>query len=260
MSSTDSVIADRVGTTALIKLNRPDVLNAFDADMRSTLRDSLIAAGDDDGVRAVVLTGQGRLFSAGADLKAGLPNAAQAHSQLLEEYGPALTVIAEMPKPVIAALDGPAVGIGLAFALICDLRVMAESAYLQAPFNDIGLLPDGGLTWLLPRLLGYGRAYEFVAESRKLDAAQCLDLGLVNRVVVDGRAMPEALAWAEALAQRPALALAATKKAMRTALCTTYAQTLITEAELQGPLVESQDCAEGIAAFVEKRPPKFSGR
>ncbi len=260
MSGTDSVITGRLGATALIKLNRPDVLNAFDAGMRNALRDALRAAGADAGVRAVVLTGEGRLFSAGADLKAGLPDAAQAHSQLLEEYGPALTAIAEMPKPVIAALDGPAVGIGLAYALICDLRVMAESAYLQAPFLDIGLLPDGGLTWLLPRSLGYARAYEFVAESQKLDSAQCLALGLVNRVVADGTAIAEALDWADALAQRPALALAATKKAMRAASGSTYAQTLVTEAELQGPLVESRDCAEGIAAFIEKRPPKFSGR
>lgn len=260
MIGTDSVITDRVGSTALVKLNRPDFLNAFDADMRSVLRDTLQAVGHDADVRAVVLTGEGRLFSAGADLKAGVPDAAQAHSQLLEEYGPALTAIAEMPKPVIAALNGPAVGIGLAYALICDLRVMAESAYLQAPFNDIGLLPDGGLSWLLPRLLGYGRAFEFVADSRKLDARQCLDLGLINRIVADGRVVPEALAWADALTQRPALALAATKKAMRAALSSTYAQALVAEAGLQGPLVESHDFAEGVAAFVEKRPPKFSGR
>lgn len=259
MTGTESVISDRLGTTALIKLNRPDVLNAFDAGMRGALRDTLESVGEDAGVRAVVLTGEGRVFSAGADLKAGLPDAARARAQLLEEYGPALTAIADMPKPVIAALDGPAVGIGLAYALICDLRVMAESAYLQAPFNDIGLLPDGGLTWLLPRLLGYGRAYEFVAESRKLDAAQCLELGLVNRVVADGRATSEALSWADALARRPAMALAATKRAMHVALSSTYAQALTTEAELQGPLVESKDCAEGIAAFIEKRPPKFSG-
>jgi len=260
MTGTDSVIVDRVGTTALIKLNRPDVLNAFNDEMRCALRDSLEAAGNDTGVRVVVLTGEGRLFSAGADLKAGLPDGERAQSQLREEYNPALTTIAEMPKPVIAALEGPAVGIGLAYALICDLRVMAESAYLQAPFNDIGLLPDGGLTWLLPRSLGYARAFEFIAESRKLDAAQCLGLGLVNRVVADGHAVTQALAWADALALRPALALAATKKAMRAGLSSTYAQSLTTEAELQGPLVDSKDCAEGIAAFIEKRPPKFSGR
>lgn len=260
MTSTDSVITDRVGTTALIKLNRPDVLNAFNDEMRGALRDALLAVDNDASVRVVVLAGEGRLFSSGADLKAGLPDGARAQLQLLEEYNPALTAIAEMPKPVIAALDGPAVGIGLAYALVCDLRVMAESAYFQAPFNDIGLLPDGGLSWLLPRSLGYGRAFEFVAESGKLHAARCLELGLVNRVVTDGHAVAEALAWADTLAQRPALALAATKKAMRAAMSSTYAQALVTEAELQGPLVDSQDCAEGIAAFIEKRPPKFSGR
>ena len=260
MTGTSSVIVDRAGSTALIKLNRPEVLNAFNTAMRCALRDALQAIATDDDVRAVVLTGTGRSFSAGADLKAGALDAAEAQTQLLEEYGPALTAIAEMPKPVIAALEGPAVGIGLAYALICDLRVMAESAYLQAPFNDIGLLPDGGLSWLLPRALGYGRAFEIVVESRKLDATQCRDLGLANRIVGDGLAVAEALAWADALAQRPALALAATKNAMRAASSGTYANALITEAGLQGPLIESADCAEGIAAFIEKRPPKFSGR
>jgi len=173
MTGIHSVLVERADSTALIRLNRPDVLNAFDAPMRSALRDAIQAAEHDTDVRAVVLTGEGRFFSAGADLKAGTLNATQAKTQLLEEYGPALTAIAEMPKPVIAALDGPAVGIGLAYALICDLRVMAESAYLQAPFSDIGLLPDGGLSWLLPQALGYGRAFELAAESQKLDLSRC---------------------------------------------------------------------------------------
>lgn len=260
MTGTHSVLVERANSTALIRLNRPEVLNAFDAPMRSALRDAIQAAEQDADIRAVVLTGEGRFFSAGADLKAGTLNATQAKTQLLEEYGPALTAIADMPKPVIAALDGPAVGIGLAYALICDLRVMAESAYLQAPFSDIGLVPDGGLSWMLPQMLGYGRAFEFAAESQKLNAKQCLEFGLINRIVSDGSAVSEALEWAETLARRPALALAATKKAMRAALGGTYTQALVTEAELQGALVESQDCAEGIAAFIEKRPPKFSGR
>lgn len=260
MADTPSVLLERIGAVALITLNRPDVLNAFDARMRCGLRDRLQALAKDSAVRAVVITGAGRLFSSGADLKAGAPAVAEARKQLLEEYGPGLLAIAEMPKPVIAALDGPAVGIGAAYALICDLCVMAEGAYIQAPFNDIGLLPDGGLSWLLPRALGYARAFEFVAGSRKLAAAECVTLGLVNRLVAEGTAAQHARAWAQTLAERPALALAATKRAMRAGLAGSYADALVTEADLQSLLVGSADCAEGIAAFRAKRPPKFTGR
>jgi len=260
MSQTASVIVERSGRVAVLKLNRPEVLNAFDAQMRCTCRDRLRELASDEQIRAVVIAGEGRLFSSGADLKAGVPSAAGTSSQLLDEYGPGLRAIVDMPKPVIAALEGPAVGIGLAYALTCDLRVMAESAYLQAPFNDIGLMPDGGLSWLLPTSMGYARAFELVADSRQLSAAECLALGLVNRVVADGTALEQACAWAAALAERPALALAATKKAMRQALSSAHERILRAEAELQAALVQSADCAEGIAAFRDKRKPTFTGR
>jgi 2-(1,2-epoxy-1,2-dihydrophenyl)acetyl-CoA isomerase len=260
MAATSSILSERIGSVALIKLNRPAVLNAFDGPMRCALRDTLDEVGRDDAVRAVVLTGEGRLFSAGADLKSTQPTAEQTRAQLLEEYGPALQAIADMPKPVIAAINGPAVGIGLAYALICDLRVMAASAYLQAPFNAIGLLPDGGLSWLLPRALGYARAFAFVTEANRLDASECLSLGLVNRVAPDGQTVADALEWAKVLAAGPAAALAATKRAMRASCNTDYAQALATEADLQAPLVASADFAEGVAAFRATRPPRFTGR
>lgn len=260
MAERSTVVVERVGSTALIKLDRPEALNAFDAPMRRALRDALLGAGRDPDVRAVVLAGEGRAFSAGADLKAGAPSPEDARSQLLDEYGPGLDAIAEMPKPVIAAVDGPAVGIALAYVLTSDLVVMAESAYLQAPFNDIGLLPDGGLSWLLPRALGYARAFELVVESRRLEAAECVALGLANRVVGEGAAAGEALAWAERLAARPALAVAATKQAMRAGRVCDRARSLAIEAQLQASLVASADCAEGIAAFLAKRAPRFEGR
>jgi 2-(1,2-epoxy-1,2-dihydrophenyl)acetyl-CoA isomerase len=245
---------------ALVTLTRPEVLNAFDRELRCGLRDNLHSLGVDSGVRAVVLTGAGRYFSSGADLKAGAPTSSETRSQLLDEYGPGLMAIAEMPKPVIAALDGPAVGIGLAYALGCDLRVMAEDAFMQAPFNSIGLIPDGGLSWLLPRAMGYSRAFEAVVDAEAIAAADCLRLGLANRVVAAGTAREEALDWAARLAARPTLAIAASKRALRAGSVGSYEAALALEAELQAPLVESADCAEGIAAFLEKRPPLFRGR
>jgi len=260
MSESGPVIVERNDAVALIELNRPAVLNAFDRELRCQLRDALQALGNDAAVRAVVLTGASGAFSSGADLKAEPPVAGQTRQQLLEEYGPGLVAIADMPKPVIAAVDGPAVGIGLAYALVCDLRVMGESAYLQAPFNQIGLLPDGGLSWLLPRLLGYAHAFEFVVEAAKLSAAECLALGVANRVVADGSAKAAALAWAHALAARPARAVAATKRALRAALASDYAAAIAAEAELQAPLVDSDDFREGVTAFREKRSPRFTHR
>jgi len=259
MADTSTILFERIGSVALIRLNRPHVLNAFDGVMRCALRDTLADVGADDAVRAVIMTGEGRLFSAGADLKSTQPTAQQTRAQLLEEYGPALQSITAIPKPVIAAINGPAVGVGLAYALICDLRVMAQSAYLQAPFNAIGLLPDGGLSWLLPHALGYARAFAFVTGARRLDAAECLSLGLINRIVPDGQAVTAALRWANDLAAGPAAAIAATKRAMRAGCNADYGQALATEADLQAPLVASADFAEGVAAFRAGRDPKFKG-
>lgn len=260
MSENQSVIVERAGPVASVELNRPAVLNAFNRDLRCSLRDILQLLANDATVRAVVLTGAGNAFSSGADLKAEPPVADQTQQQLLEEYGPGLLAISEMPKPVIAVLDGPAVGIGLAYALVCDLRVMSESAYLQAPFNRIGLLPDGGLSWLLPRLLGSARAFEFIVDAVKLSAAECLQLGVANRVVADGAARAAALAWAQTLAEQPALAIAATKQALRGAAGSDYRTAIELEAELQAPLVDSADFREGVLAFREKRPAKFQHR
>jgi len=260
MTESSSILVEHIGAVGLIALNRPESLNAFNAQLRRALREALDEFAADSSVRALVLTGAGRAFSAGADLKDFAPTAAQTRAQLLDEYGPSLSQIAEMPKPVIAALDGPAIGIGLAFALVCDLLVMAEDAYLQAPFNAIGLIPDGGLSTLLPRALGYRHAFEFVVESQRLAASECVALGLANRVVAAGEARTEALAWAQTFALRPARAIAATKRALRAGLDSGFASAIEREADLQGPLTESADFREGVAAFIEKRPPHFNAR
>ena len=260
MSSSDTVLFQRLGAVVRITLNRPEALNAIDEEMRLALRDVLQAVAADESTRAVVITGSGRFFSAGADLKASRPSAEETTRLLLEEYGPGLCAIAEMPKPVIAALNGPAVGIGLAFALTSDLIVMAESAYLQAPFVRIGLLPDGGLSWILPRTLGYQRAFEFVADAQAITADRALELGLVNRVVDDNRVLSEAEGWADALCARAPLGLAAAKQALRRNAALDHEGSLRIEAHLQGPLIETDDCEEGFKAFVEQREPRFRGK
>lgn len=260
MSELTTVTYEVEERVAVIRLNRPDAMNAFDRTLRGDLTAALAQAAGDDAVRVVVLAGSGRVFSAGADLKAGFPDGEQVRRQLMEEYRPALVAIAEMDKPVISAVHGSAAGIGLSFALVCDLTVMAESAFLLAPFSNIGLIPDGGANWLLPRAIGYKRAYQIAIENERVPASRCLELGLVNRVVPDEALMSETLAWARSLAVRAPIALARTKRAMREAATRSYDEVLELEAELQAGCIESEDCREGVQAFLEKRKPDFRGR
>jgi 2-(1,2-epoxy-1,2-dihydrophenyl)acetyl-CoA isomerase len=175
-------------------------------------------------------------------------------------YRPSLELLAGMDKPVIAAVAGPAAGIGLSFALVCDLVVMADDAFILPAFATIGLIPDGGATWLLARRLGYHRAYQLCVEAGKLPADQCLAAGLCNRVVPADRLLEETLAWAESLAARAPLALSRTKRAMRQAMHVSFGDAIALEAKLQGDCGWSEDAAEGVRAFFEKRPPKFTGR
>ncbi len=256
--STVDYITD--GPVALVVLNRPDAMNAFNADLRAELAEALQRAGSDPAVRAVVLAGNGRVFSAGADLKAGFPDGNQVRKQLREEYRPGLVAIADMEKPVISAIHGSAAGIGLSFALAADLSVMGEGAFLLSPFSNIGLIPDGGATWLLPRALGYGRAFQVAVENERVSAQVCLETGLVNRVVADDRVRDEALEWAHSLSERAPRALGLTKKAMRRAASLDFADSIDFEAELQSECIDSEDCKEGVSAFLEKRKPKFTGR
>src|SRR5210317_2573266 len=156
-------------------------MNAFNMELRAALVDALARAHSDDSVRVVVFTGEGRCLSAGADLKAGIDR--DVEEILQSEYRPVQEAIASIPKPVIAAVPGSAAGIGLSFALICDLLVMADNAFLLSPFTTISLVPDGGLNWLLVHQLGYRRAFQLSIESERISADRCLDLGLANKVV-----------------------------------------------------------------------------
>ncbi len=255
----NTVIYEPADAVARITLNRPDAMNGFNQELRLELLEALRQAEEDPATRVVILTGAGRCFTAGADLKAGFPSGEEVQRQLDEEYGPCLLTIARMPKPVISAVNGFAAGIGLSFALAADLVVMGESAFLLSPFSNIGLVPDGGATWLLPRLIGYQRAYQLCVENERIMAPRCLELGLANRVVPDDELLGATNTWAQGLARRAPLALARTKQAMREAAESDYSAALKLEARLQNACVQSDDCREGVSAFLEKRKPQFTG-
>lgn len=247
------------GSIARITLNRPNALNAFDAPLRSQLTEAFQRAAADESVRAVVLSGAGRAFSSGADLKAGMKDGADTRRQLLEEYAPSVNAIVGIPKPVIAVVEGFVAGVGCAHVLASDLVVMADDAFFLLPFSNIALIPDGGLTWLLERQLGHRIAFELVADGPRVPASRCRELGLVNRVVPKGTALATAYEWAQRLAAGPPLALAHTKRILRecSALNLPRAQEL--EADAQAECIDSGDFREGVAAFFAKRPPQFTG-
>jgi len=233
-------------------------MNSFNTELRAAVVDAFAKARDDDSVRVVVFTGEGRCFSAGADLKAGIDR--DVAEILQTEYRPVLEAIAEMPKPVVGAIPGSAAGIGLSMALQCDLLIMADNAFLLSPFTTISLVPDGGLNWLLVRQLGYRRAFQLSVESERIPAERCVELGLANKAVPAEELQSAALEWAQKLAKRAPLSMAATKKVMRFAADNDWAAAYDIEAELQGQLLGSDDNQEGIQAFFEKRAPRFTGK
>jgi 2-(1,2-epoxy-1,2-dihydrophenyl)acetyl-CoA isomerase len=254
-----TIKTSREGSVATVSLNRPDKLNSFNAQLRSDLAAAIAAASADTTVRAIVLAGEGRLFSAGADLAGGWNSGDEVEVQLGSEYKPSFTAIEAADVPVIAAINGSASGIGMSLALHCDLLVMADDAFLLAPFATIGLVPDGGANWALVRQLGYRRAYQLAIESERLPAQRALELGLVNRLAAAGQATVEAQQWAEVLSQRAPKALAATKRAMRKAAHASFDDVYSFEAKLQSECIDSKDFREGIDAFMNKRKPVFTG-
>jgi 2-(1,2-epoxy-1,2-dihydrophenyl)acetyl-CoA isomerase len=243
---------------AVITLHRPDAMNSFNTELRADLAAAIQSAADDDAVRAIVLTGEGRSFSAGADLKAGIDR--DVTEILQQEYRPIQEAIADIPKPVIAAVPGSAAGIGLSIALNCDLLIMADDAFLLSPFTTISLIPDGGLNWLLVHQLGYRRAFQLSVESERIPADRCVELGLANKAVPAEDLMPAALEWANTLADRAPLSIAATKQVMRFAANKDWGEAFDMEASFQGELLGTSDNKEGIQAFFDKRKPKFTGK
>lgn len=261
----DQLIAQRDGSVLTLRMNNPDRLNALSSGLTEGLVDELTAAGDDDGVRAIVLTGEGRGFSAGADLTALQEPYLRGERPKLSGflrggYNRLIPLLAESPKPVIAAINGVTAGAGVSLALACDLRLASVAASFSLAFVRIGLIPDSGACALLPRAVGMARALELALLSDKVDAATALDIGLVHRVVPADALMDEAHALARRMAEMPTKAIGLTKRAFRGAERLTLAETLELEADLQDEAAASDDHREGVLAFLEKRPASFTGR
>ena len=251
---------------ATIELNRPEALNAWNPELGADLLAALRGVAEDEGVRAVAITGAGRAFSSGADLKDisggestpdGRPDV---YKTLTERYHPIMRIIREMPKPVVAAVNGPAVGIGCSLALCCDLILAAESAYFLLAFVNIGLVPDGGSSLFLPTRVGIARATELAMLGERLPAAQALDWGLINRVVADARLGEETAGLAARLAAGPTRSYAGTKRELNNWLYSRMPEQLELEAQLQREMASSEDFLEGALAFVQKRQARFAGR
>lgn len=248
---------------ATITLNRPDKLNAFSGTMREDLVDALRACESDPAVRAVVITGAGRGFCAGGDVDymSGLQkrNDVVAFRKLLDAGAAIVLQIATMPKPVIAAINGVAAGAGCNLALACDYRLAAEDARLGETFVRIGLHPDWGGTWLLPRLVGRSRALELLMSGRMVDAAEALAIGMVDRVVPSGDLAVEGAKLASTFAAAPPIAIAGIKRAIELAERNDLESQLELESEHQLRCFQSADATEGMAAFFEKRRAVFGG-
>jgi 2-(1,2-epoxy-1,2-dihydrophenyl)acetyl-CoA isomerase len=261
--SYETVIWEQSGAVGRLTLNRPGTLNAWTPQFGRELKQVVENDAADDTVRAVLVTGAGRGFSSGADLKAGFEPADDGmpdiKKELHELYHPAIAGIRSLRKPVVAAVNGPAVGIGCSRALACDLVMAAESAYFGLAFVNIGLMPDGGSTALVPPAVGKARAFQMAFLGERVPASQALEWGLVNWVQPDERLMDKADALVQRLAAGPTRSYASSKRALNAFIFRDLGAQLDLEAELQHELGRSKDFVEGAAAFVEKRQPVFSG-
>jgi len=256
---------ERRGGAAIIRLNRPEALNAWNHELGTELLDAVRAVAEDDDVRAVCVTGSGRAFSSGADLRdltsRGLTEDGQidVYTTLTAVYHPILTTLRRMPKPVVAAINGPAVGIGASLALTCDLLVAAESAYMLLAFVNIGLVPDGGALALVSARAGAGRATRMAMLGERVPASELRSWGLVDDVLPDHEFEDFVAATLDRLASGPTKSYAGAKRQVNGWLYANLDEQLELEARIQQEMAASGDFSEGVTAFLEKRAPKFSG-
>jgi 2-(1,2-epoxy-1,2-dihydrophenyl)acetyl-CoA isomerase len=254
-------VKDRIG---IITLNDPATLNAAGVDLMDGLSHAVATFIGDPEVRAIVITGEGRGFCSGANLSGGgggriTDTPGGPNQSLLKVYNPFVSMVRKSPKPLVAAVNGVAAGVGASLALVCDLIVAGESAYFLQAFRRIGLVPDGGATYLLPRLVGKARAMELTLLGEKLPAATALEWGMINRCVPDAELMPTAMALAKQLADGPK-SLGYTRNLIWASLDAAWHDQVEAEAYVQGDAARTEDAREGIMAFAQKRPAEFKGR
>lgn len=247
---------------ATITLNRPDSLNAFNSQMIAESADAFKQCGRDEGVRCVVITGAGKGFSSGQDLKEvqGRGDEFSLAEHLRGGYNRLIQRMTTLEKPIIGSINGVAAGAGCGVALACDIRIASDRASFMQVFSKVGLIPDSGSTWLLPRLIGYARAYEMAITADRVSAEKALAWGLVNEVTPADQLGEITKAWALKLAQGPTKAFGLTKRAMMRAWQTSLPEALEYEAMLQAAASQTDDNKEGVTAFLEKRSPQFTGR
>lgn len=260
MAEYETIVTERRGAVLVVKINRPDRLNAAPPQTFDELRAALADLGD---ARAVLLTGTGRAFCSGADVGGGSLTKADPPQATFEalsnNYNPTLTAIAELPVPIVAAVRGPAAGIGASLALACDFVVASETGYFLEAFANIGLVPDGGASWMLPRLIGKARAMEMALLGERVPADKALAWGLIYKVVADNALDADAFALAERLAGGPTRALGLARRTINAALDSDYQTALAREANDQREAMRGPDAAEGARAFLEKRKANFTG-
>ena len=265
MSDEKIILYEKSEGVAVITLNRPDKLNAFNDELSFALQDALKEAEKDREVRAVVITGAGRGFCSGQDLQnRKFSDATEDRPHLGESirrrYNPIIMKIRKMEKPVIAAVNGVAAGAGSSLALACDFRIVSESASFVQSFSRVGLVPDSGATFILPRLIGVTKAFELMLTADKLDAKTANELGLVNKLVAPENVMEEALSFAKRRAAGPTKRYGLTKRAINKAVFADLDELLEYEGHLQEIAGRSDDFQEGVNAFLEKRQPAYKGK
>ena len=265
MTSLSPLRVERDDAVAVLTLSRPDVLNAFDESLTEALNGALADCAADTAIRAVVITGAGRAFSAGQDLAdrlAVIEKGGELHlgDELRRRYHPAIAAIREMRKPVIAAVNGVVAGAGLGVAIACDVRVAASSASFRPAWGRVGLVPDAGSAFFLPRLVGWGRALDMVLTGDAVPPDEALRIGLVTHVWPDAEFGTKWRELAQTLAHGATEAFALTKEGLNAAMARGFAEFLDHEAELQDRAGRTHDYAEGVRAFSEKRPPRMEGR
>ena len=255
-----TILTEQKENILIISLNRPDVYNAFNSDMLSELHEAFKKAGEDEKIRCVILTGTGKAFCSGQDLKDFNDKKLTFKEALEQKYNPLIKSIAYLPKPVICAINGVAAGAGISLSLACDYRIAAESATLTEVFINVGLVPDSGSSYFLPRIVGYAKAFEMCATGDKVTAAEAKEIGLVNKVVSGKLLMKSAEAVAGNFASRPTKAIGMIKDLLNRSFESSLDEMLKLEGDHQETAGSSEDFREGIASFLEKRKPVFKGK